>query len=136
VVQWSKEGLLDHIMALIVTYDVVGCTALRCTAALPGLGTSDPSWFVLQPFTIIDWPYFRALLQFQRPATKETDIPHRTAVSQKMFEAASGVEQRIKERYQVRCCFIALHCIAWLWILSDLLPAATIGGAWQYFSRV
>jgi hypothetical protein len=26
-VQWSREGLLDHIMKFIVTYDEVGCAA-------------------------------------------------------------------------------------------------------------
>jgi hypothetical protein len=41
---------------------------------------------------------------------KEADIPHRTDVTKKTLEAASGVEQRIKERYRVRCCLIA-----WLW---------------------
>jgi hypothetical protein len=99
VVPWSREGLLDHIMACIVTYDLVGCAA---RLALLGRGTSEPAWLFHQPFNIVDWPYFRALLKFQRPDTKDEDIPHRTKVTETVVTTAKSVQQRIKERYRVR----------------------------------
>ena len=96
---WSREGLLDHIMAFIVTSDLVGCAA---RLVLPGRETSDPTWLFHQPFNIVDRPYFRALLKFHRPGTKDEDISHRTKVTETVVATAKCVQQRIKERYRVR----------------------------------
>ena len=105
-VPWSREGLLDHIVEFIVTYDEVSCTArLPC---LTQWHSSQLACF--QPFSIVDWPYFRALLKFHRPATQEADIPHRTTVTPEILTTAERVKRLIKARYQVRCAFIPSHC--------------------------
>lgn len=63
-----------------------------------------------QPFRIVDEPEFRDLLKFQRPATKEADIPHRTKIAQKILDSAEHVEELIKERYKV--WVVSFHSIA------------------------
>ena len=63
-----------------------------------------------QPFRIVEEPEFRDILKFQRPATKEADIPHRTKIVQKILDTAEHVEKLVKERYQV--WFVFFHSIA------------------------
>jgi hypothetical protein len=63
-----------------------------------------------QPLNSVDRPEFRALLKFQRTATEEADIPHRTKITQRILDTAERVEQLVKERYQV--WFVLFHSIA------------------------
>jgi hypothetical protein len=120
-VPWTREGLHRRIVRFVVTHDEVGrwVGALHDHHAMPYLAegrSSQLACFLFQPFSVVDWPEFRDILKFQRPATEETDIPHRKTISKMVGDTAECVQQRIKVRYKVRCCFIAW---IWIWTLSS-----------------
>jgi hypothetical protein len=110
-VQWSREGLLDHIMEFIVTHDEVCCAARLPYHPWPS-DTQVNLLVFFQPFSVVDWPSFRALLKFQRPGTGEADIPHRTMVAQRTLDTAERVKQPVKDRYQV----LSFHPIGMDWM--------------------
>jgi len=60
-----------------------------------GLLVFLPSFLLsfFQPLSVVDWPSFRSLLKFQRPSTKEADIPHRTTVTQTILATAECVKE-------------------------------------------
>ncbi|KAG1868644.1 hypothetical protein F4604DRAFT_1682281 [Suillus subluteus] len=69
---FTKEGLLEYIMELIVTED--------------------------DAIQLIDKPAFRRLLQYARPTLTEQDIPHRTKLTETIKSRAMTVVENIKER--------------------------------------
>jgi hypothetical protein len=105
IVPCSREGFLDYLVAFIVTSDQVGCTAQLFHLTEGGGHVSQLGLFY-QPFSIVDQPYFRALLKSRHPDMKEMDIPHRTKIAEMVVATAKYVQQRTKERYRVRRCLI------------------------------
>ncbi|THG95518.1 hypothetical protein EW026_g6148 [Hermanssonia centrifuga] len=74
VPKWTQQGLLDHIVELIVSDD--------------------------QAFRLVEKAAFRRLLQYQRPQTKDTEIPHHTFVREEIMRKASDVEARLREVFK------------------------------------
>ncbi|KAG1773678.1 hypothetical protein EV702DRAFT_1201002 [Suillus placidus] len=72
---FTKEGLLEYIMELVVTED--------------------------EAIQLIDKPAFRRLLQYARPSLTEKDIPHRTKLTDTIKSRAMTVVKTIKERLAV-----------------------------------
>ncbi|KAG1779414.1 hypothetical protein EV702DRAFT_1043844 [Suillus placidus] len=69
---FTKEGLLEYIMELVVTED--------------------------EAIQLIDKPAFRRLLQYARPSLTEKDIPHRTKLTDTIKSRAMTVVKTVKER--------------------------------------
>ncbi|KAG1883996.1 hypothetical protein F4604DRAFT_1677163 [Suillus subluteus] len=69
---FTKEGLLEYIMELIVMED--------------------------EAIQLIDKPAFRRLLQYARPSLTEKDISHRTKLTDTIKSRAMTVVENIKER--------------------------------------
>jgi hypothetical protein len=63
------------------------------------------SWLIIvtQPFRIVDKEKFRVLLKYQRPATKESDIPHRTKLRDEVILKANEAIERLKEHFKASC---------------------------------
>ncbi|PSR97376.1 hypothetical protein PHLCEN_2v4333 [Hermanssonia centrifuga] len=73
--KWTSEGLLDHVVEFLVAHDL--------------------------PFTTTGRGSFRCLLKFQRPQTKDRDIPSRTTVHDRVHELKSVLEERLIEVFTV-----------------------------------
>ncbi|KAH9023204.1 hypothetical protein EDB84DRAFT_1441037 [Lactarius hengduanensis] len=73
VPQWTKDGLREHIVELVVVND--------------------------QAFSLVDCPVFRRLLTFQRPGTKDSDIPHRTSIAKAVHEKALKVKDILNDLF-------------------------------------
>ena len=58
-----------------------------------------------EPFTsdgsVVDEKPFRALLKYQRPSMQDSDIPHRTKLTEEIVEKANDAIRRIKEDFKV-----------------------------------
>ncbi|KAG6912948.1 hypothetical protein DXG01_010873 [Tephrocybe rancida] len=74
VPKWTSEGLLDHIMEFIVSNN--------------------------QAFRLIEKKSFRGILKYQRPSTKESDIPKRTKLQEEIIYKSKVVEMRLKEHFK------------------------------------
>ena len=55
----------------------------------------------LQSFRIVDSKPFGWLLQYQCPATKDSDMPHRTKFTEEIIEKANIVIKHAKEEFAV-----------------------------------
>ncbi|KAI0026791.1 hypothetical protein K488DRAFT_91860 [Vararia minispora EC-137] len=75
VPNWSSRGLLEHITALVISED--------------------------QALSLIDKKTFRSLLKYQRPQTKESEIPHRTKLTEFVIEKATVVKDRMRVTFKV-----------------------------------
>ncbi|PSS37302.1 hypothetical protein PHLCEN_2v854, partial [Hermanssonia centrifuga] len=51
-------------------------------------------------FRLVEKGAFRRLLQYQRPQTKDTEIPHRTFVREEIMQKASDVEAQLREVFK------------------------------------
>ncbi len=69
-------------------------TYFRCIISIPCVLTYS------QSFRVVDTRSFRGLLKYQRPATKEDDIPHRQKVRDEVIEKAKVVIERMKRAFQ------------------------------------
>lgn len=78
---FTKDGLLEYIMELIVTKD--------------------------EAIQLIDKPAFQYLLQYARPSLTEKDIPHRTKLTDTIKARATSIVQTIKEHLVV-CFFLII----------------------------
>lgn len=99
---WTSERLLEHIVELFVTEDEVICFLVPTILRWLRLAN-----LLSQSFRLIDRHTFRRLLIYQRPKTKESEIPHRTKLREVILEKAQEVQSRIKELFKV-------------WILANL----------------
>ncbi|RDB19238.1 hypothetical protein Hypma_013493 [Hypsizygus marmoreus] len=72
--KWTKEGLLEHIVQFVVEDD--------------------------QAFTLVDKKSFRGILKYQRPATKESDIPHHTKLQEEVIYKAQVIEKRLRDHFK------------------------------------
>jgi hypothetical protein len=58
---------------------------------------------LFQALSIVDHESFRELLIFQRAKTKESDIPHRTKVTECVLERAAGIRKELARELVVSC---------------------------------
>jgi len=63
----------------------------------------------LQAFQLVDKEPFRRLLTYLRPSLADKDIPHRTKLRKEISERAEAVENRIKDKLQVRLILFLVH---------------------------
>lgn len=56
---------------------------------------------ILQAFSVVDKTIFRALLKYQCPKMKDSDISHRTKLREEILVKAGNVENRFKEHLKV-----------------------------------
>src|SRR6266481_813297 len=94
VPKWTRYGLLDHIMELIVQYDAVSQNTHGVLVELMAM--------LFQAFLLVECPSFRRLLTYQRPQTSERDIPHHTLVRQELMAKAVRVADATTTRLAVR----------------------------------
>lgn len=99
VPQWSKAGLMEHIVELVVVDDQVRTVRHLCN--------NDSCSILLcldtfQAFSLVDREAFRRILKFQRPSTNDRDIPHRTSVANAVHEKAHKVRVILKGLFAVR----------------------------------
>ena len=89
--KWSKDGLLDHVLDLVVCEDKVsfknGCMETYSRHA--------------QAFQLVDKPEFRQLLQYQRPETKENEIPHHTKCQEVILKKAEEAKASLHAKLEV-----------------------------------
>ncbi|KAF8801154.1 hypothetical protein BYT27DRAFT_7262185 [Phlegmacium glaucopus] len=85
--KWTKEGLLEHIIEFVVVDD--------------------------QPFTIVEKGPFKAILKFQRPSTKDSDIPGRSKITEEIMEKAKVVEARLRKHFETLPGQISITFDAW-----------------------
>ncbi|KAH7920372.1 hypothetical protein BV22DRAFT_1021370, partial [Leucogyrophana mollusca] len=52
-------------------------------------------------FTVVDKESFRALLKYQRPQTRESDIPHRTKLREEILTKAAEAEVKLCEHFKI-----------------------------------
>ena len=93
--QWSREGLMEHIIELVVVDDQVRKNFYVTSAHVQLMRDT------LQAFSLVDRAAFRRLLMYQRPNTQDTDIPHRTSVAKAIHEKAYKVTNILKELFAV-----------------------------------
>lgn len=96
---WTQEGLLGHIIELLVTADLV-------RKVLPLLYYYDLD--LLQPFQLVERQSFRGILKFMYPGIKESNIPHCTKITQAIQEHAAIVQERLHEEMQVSSVHLSL----------------------------
>ncbi|KAH9030064.1 hypothetical protein EDB84DRAFT_1439189, partial [Lactarius hengduanensis] len=73
VPQWSKEGLMEHIVELVVVDD--------------------------QAFALVERAAFRRLVKFLRPGIKDSDIPHRASVARAVHAKARKVKEILDDLF-------------------------------------
>ncbi|KAN0138441.1 Ribonuclease H-like domain containing protein [Lactarius tabidus] len=73
VPQWSKAGLMEHIVELVVVDD--------------------------QAISLVDRAAFRHLLLFLRPTIRDCDIPHRSSIAKAIHDKAHKVRETLKELF-------------------------------------
>ena len=79
VAPFSVQGLVDHLVKLIVTED--------------------------EAFYLLDKLAFHRLLHYLRPELTSKDIPHRTKICQEVLARSVQAESNVKETLQVRPAF-------------------------------
>lgn len=50
---------------------------------------------------MVDKSSFRALLKFQHPEIKDSDIPHRAKLREEILVQAGDIEERLKDHFKV-----------------------------------
>lgn len=55
----------------------------------------------LQSFQVVDKAHFRSLLKYQRPATLESDIPHRHTIQRRILEKAQAAVNALGDTLRV-----------------------------------
>lgn len=88
---FTKTGLMDYILALIVTEDDV---SLLCSSLVPEL-------IIGQAIQLVDKEPFRDLMRYLRPTLRESDMPHCTKTHGEIMERAKLVVERVKDNLQV-----------------------------------
>jgi hypothetical protein len=80
----------------------------------------------LQAFQLVDKEPFRRLLTYLRPSLADEDIPHCTKLRKEISERAEAVENRIKDKLQVRLILFLVHAfmtrVRRVKSLSHLIP--------------
>src|SRR5260221_6393036 len=76
---FSSQGLIDHLVELIVSED--------------------------EAFYLLDKPAFRQLLHYLRPTLASRDIPHHTKIREEVLHRAVKAESNLKATLQVRSTF-------------------------------
>jgi hypothetical protein len=89
-VKWTKEGLLEHIVELVVVEDKVWF-----------LFSSWIHFWACQAFTIVDKAPFRRTLEYQCPQTSESDIPHHTKLQEESMLKTEEAKECIAEEFKV-----------------------------------
>ncbi|KAF5313763.1 hypothetical protein D9619_013714 [Psilocybe cf. subviscida] len=87
VPRWSKDGLLDHIVEFVVEDD--------------------------QAFNIVEKTSFRALLKYQKPSMKDSDIPHRTKLREEVIHKTEVVMHKLMEHFKLCPSKISITLDAW-----------------------
>ena len=80
VAPFSTQGLIDHLVELIVSED--------------------------EAFLLLNRPVFRQLLHYLRPSLPLIDIPHRTKIRGEVLVCAVEAESKVKTALQVRLMFV------------------------------
>jgi hypothetical protein len=91
--EWSKKGLEDKLVRFIVETDQVNYFCCN---------VSPSNVREIQALQLVDRLAFRELLLYQRPKTKESDIPHRTDITQSVLSCAEDIQEELKKELQVR----------------------------------
>ena len=79
VAPFSKRGLIDHLVELVVTED--------------------------EAFQLVDKPTFRQLLYYLHPTLPKGGIPHRTKIHDEILARAAQAKVKVKAILQVRPMF-------------------------------
>jgi len=84
----------------------------------------------IQPFRIVDKEKFQVLLKYQRPATKDSDIPHRTKLREEIMLKANEAIERLKKHFKVS--LLLLVSLLWLteWLQTILGKISITFDAW------
>ncbi len=93
---WTSKGLLEHIVELFVTEDEV--IHFLVSIIIRWLRLAN---FLSQSFQLIDRHAFRCLLIYQRPKTKESEIPHWTKLCKVILEKVQEVQSWIEEPFKI-----------------------------------
>jgi hypothetical protein len=80
--------------------------------------------------SVTDHPAFRELLKYQRPKTKESDIPHRTKITDSVLERASLIEAELAKELERAPGRISLTFDGW----SSSIMVAYIGVTAHYIT--
>ena len=110
---WTREGLLDHLVHLIVADD--------------------------QAFQLVDKPAFRTLLTYQRPLTTERDIPHRQTIADEIYAKSLKVRGLLREQFRNNDSRISFTFDAGTSHASDPYLAVTahwIDGTWKMHEQI
>jgi hypothetical protein len=99
--QYTKAGLLEYIVELIVCEDEVS-TKLFVNKLF--------HYQRFQAFQLVDKEPFRRLLKYLRPNLPDRDIPHRTKLKDSIMQRASLAMDTIKERLAVSY-YVSIGCI-------------------------
>ncbi|GLB42145.1 putative hAT family C-terminal dimerisation region [Lyophyllum shimeji] len=98
--KWTREGLLEHVMQFVVEDD--------------------------QAFTLVEKDTFRRILKYQRPATKDSDIPRRTKLQEEIMYKAGLVQRRLCERFKDITSEFSVTFDAWTSKSYDPYLAVTV----------
>lgn len=102
--QFTKVGLVDHLIELIVCGDNVSTTY---TLAMGGILTRCA---IVQAIRVVDTAPFRRLLKYLRPSLAETDIPHRKKTKDEIDVRAVLAVDRLAEALSV-CLYFQFICM-------------------------
>jgi hypothetical protein len=99
VPQFTKAGLMDYIVELIVSED--------------------------EAFQLVDKGPFRRLLQYLRPSLSDNDIPHRTKTRQEILDRTSFAIERIKKALAHVDSKISMTFDSWTSLVGDPFLSVT-----------
>lgn len=91
VPQWSKDGLLDHIVEFVIEDDQVCFFCFNFNILS----------FLMQAFNIVEKTLFCALLKYQKPSMKDSNIPHQTKLREEVIHKTEVVMHKLMEHFKV-----------------------------------
>ncbi|RDB19757.1 hypothetical protein Hypma_013237 [Hypsizygus marmoreus] len=97
--EWTKDGLEDKIIHFILETD--------------------------QALSVTDRPSFRELLTYQRPKMKDSDIPHRTKITESITERAAVIAAELAKELQDAPGRISLTFDGWTSAIMQAYLAVT-----------
>ena len=108
--QWRNNGLLDWQKHEVNTYISQKDFWAHCSSALnPQIKPANS----IQAFRIIDKKAFCCILLYQRPTTKESDIPHHTKLHDEIIEKANLAIERLKDHFKVSFFCFSAYIACW-----------------------
>ena len=113
VPQWSRQGLMEHFIELVVVDDQVRKYIYVMSTHVQLVCDT------LQAFSLVDCAAFHCLLMYQCPNTQDTDIPHCTSVAKAIHEKVYKVTNILKDLFAVSLLDLSHSCLACISTLED-----------------